>query len=96
MASSRAHKGAAALLPLSRKVEAEAVPRLSTPGHRCLSSTASDASGQHGVALVLADGRTATVRFAQDAIGGTLAIRGGGGDVDATLRAGVEALPERE
>ena len=39
---------------------------------------------------------TATVRFAQAAIGGTLAIRGGGGDVDATLSAGVQALPERE
>ena len=57
---------------------------------------AADAAGQHGVALTLADGRTATVRFAQDAIGGSLTIRGGGGDVDATLRAGVTALPERE
>lgn len=59
-------------------------------------ATASDASGQHGVALTLADGRTATVRFAQDAIGGTLSIRGGAGDVDATLAAGQDALPERE
>ncbi|MBL8619948.1 MAG: hypothetical protein JNK64_01565 [Myxococcales bacterium] len=59
-------------------------------------ATASGASGQDGVALTLADGRTATVRFAQAAIGGTLAIRGGGGDVDATLSAGVQALPERE
>ena len=59
-------------------------------------AVAADAGGQHGVALTLADGRTATVRFAQDAIGGSLTIRGGGGDVDATLRAGVTALPERE
>ncbi|MBK9035828.1 MAG: hypothetical protein IPL61_32035 [Myxococcales bacterium] len=59
-------------------------------------ATAADAAGQDGVALTLADGRTATVRFSQDALGGTLAIRGGAGDVDATLRAGVTALPERE
>ena len=59
-------------------------------------ATVSGASGQDGVALTLADGRTATVRFQQDAIGGTLAIRGGSGNVDATLSAGVQALPERE
>ena len=58
--------------------------------------TASGASGADGVAITLADGRTATVRFAQGAIGGTLAITGGASNVNATLAAGVQALPERQ
>jgi len=60
------------------------------------SLTASPAGDADGVALTLADGRTATVRFTRSAPGGTLSIRGGSGDLDATLGTGVASLPELE
>ncbi|MCA9680223.1 MAG: hypothetical protein H6708_05135 [Kofleriaceae bacterium] len=54
------------------------------------SSTASDAGSQHGVRLQLADGRTATVRFEDAAVGGTLEITGGSSPVSVTLGAGID------
>jgi hypothetical protein len=58
-------------------------------------ATSSPAGGDDGVALTLADGRTATVRFHPSAIGGSLSITGGSGPtVDATLSSGVATLPE--
>ncbi len=60
------------------------------------SATSSPGSGQDGVSLALAGGRTATVRFSTSQIGGTLTITGGGADVDVTLAPGVAALPERQ
>ncbi len=60
------------------------------------SATAAAAGGRDGVAITLADGRTATVRFDTGQVGGTLSISGGsGGNVDATLAPGVASLPER-
>lgn len=58
------------------------------------SATASPDGGRDGVAITFADGRTATVRFDPAQIGGTLSIRGGSGDVDATLGTGVATVPE--
>lgn len=52
------------------------------------SATRSDATGQTGVQIVLADGRTATVRFGNTTTGGTIDIRAAGG---ATVVTG--ALP---
>jgi hypothetical protein len=43
-----------------------------------------------GAALTLADGRTASVTFLRDGIGGSLAIDG----KEITLGAGVDSLPE--
>jgi hypothetical protein len=61
------------------------------------SATASPSGNDDGVAISLADGRTATVRFHQGSIGGSLSITGGSGPaVNETLEAGVEALPERQ
>jgi hypothetical protein len=51
-------------------------------------TTRSDAPGQTGVQITLADGRTAIVRFANAATGGTLELRQADGTV---LRSG--ALP---
>jgi hypothetical protein len=60
------------------------------------SATASPSGSDDGVAISLADGRTATVRFHQASIGGSLSITGGSGPaVNETLEAGVDALPER-
>ncbi|MEZ4403871.1 MAG: hypothetical protein R3B06_27860 [Kofleriaceae bacterium] len=60
-------------------------------------TTAAGASGQDGVTLTLAGGRTATVRFNQDAAGGSLTASGGAGPtIDATLAPGIAALPELE
>ena len=58
------------------------------------SATSSPDGGRDGVAITFADGRTATVRFDTAQIGGTLSIRGGSGDIDATLAPGVATLPE--
>ena len=61
------------------------------------SATASPSGNDDGVAITLADGRTVTVRFHRDTIGGSLSITGGGGPaVDATLTSGVATLPERQ
>jgi hypothetical protein len=60
------------------------------------SATSSPDGGRDGVAITFADGRTATVRFDPAQLGGTLSIRGGGGDVDATLGRGIATLPELE
>lgn len=43
------------------------------------SATRSDATGQTGVQIVLADGRTATIRFGNTTSGGTIDIRSAGG-----------------
>jgi hypothetical protein len=48
------------------------------------------------VTITLADGRTATVRFNRDAIGGHLTVSGGAGSVDRDLGAGIADLPELE
>jgi hypothetical protein len=54
----------------------------------------SDTAGRHGVIVQLADGRTATVRFSDSGVDGTLEISGGSGDVTATLGPGIDSLPE--
>jgi len=51
-------------------------------------TTAADVSGQTGVRIDLADGRVAVVRFANNALGGTLTLTGADG---STLSSG--ALP---
>ncbi len=56
--------------------------------------TSASASGDAGVALQLADGRSATVTFGADATGGHLTISGGSPSADVGLSAGVSTLPE--
>ena len=65
-------------------------------GTTVTAATRSDADGRIGVAITFADGRSATVRFSPDQVGGTLELRAAGGAVQAseTLRPGVTALPE--
>jgi hypothetical protein len=54
-----------------------------------------DAEGRIGAAITLADGRTATVRFSDDGVDGTLEISDGGGTVvDEALGEGIDELPE--
>lgn len=61
------------------------------------SATSSPSGSDDGVSISLADGRTATVRFHQASIGGSLSVTGGSGpSIDETLSPGVDALPERE
>lgn len=56
-----------------------------------------DTGNPDGVIVNLTGGRTATVRFDPGAIGGSLSITGGAGpNVNETLGAGVDPIPERE
>ncbi len=58
------------------------------------SVSASNAAGEQGASLVLADGRTALVRFAESGTGGTLHFESGGQALfDGALPQAVEALP---
>jgi hypothetical protein len=54
------------------------------------SSTRNDADGRTGVRVVLADGRTATVRFGAGGVDGTLEITGGGASVSEALVPGID------
>jgi hypothetical protein len=65
-------------------------------GGAVTATTPADAGAQDGVTITLADGRTATVRFNRDAIGGHLTVSGGAGSVDRDLGAGIADLPELE
>jgi hypothetical protein len=58
------------------------------------SVVADDTTGHHGVAITLADGRTATLHFSDTGVDGDLLIHGPSGDITATLASGVDALPE--
>jgi hypothetical protein len=58
-------------------------------------AVASDAAGQTGTAITLADGRTVTLRFNQNTRGGTIEIKSAGGAVleSRALPMGVETPP---
>jgi hypothetical protein len=55
--------------------------------------TPSNAGNRSGVTVQLKDGRTATVRFGNAGVDGTLEITGGTAPVNATLGTGIDALP---
>ena len=67
---------------------------LAPPG-AVMSATAIDEADQLGVDIVFTSGAAASVRFARDAVGGSLTLDGSAGEAlyDGTLDPGVDELP---